>query len=202
MTVTLTSPAEGKQPGDTYTGPNEAYLVASGYARKNAGPFTGPGLDNVGPADTTLANNREFTPTTHQIAGNGGTPEKGTNEGDLELHDADAPYKSQTGDAFGDADETAFTGFANDPAARPVEFGSIRPATGPAAGGTVVTVSGFGLDEVTSVTFDGVAGTSLVHDGRQTLTVHTPVGTAGPADIVLVTPGDDVTKAAGFTYTA
>lgn len=68
MTVILTSPVEGKQPGDTYTGANEAYLVASGYAKKSAGPFTGPGLDNTGPSDTTIANNREFDATRGNIA--------------------------------------------------------------------------------------------------------------------------------------
>lgn len=34
MTVTLTSEALGKQPGDTYTGPEEAWLLAQGYASK------------------------------------------------------------------------------------------------------------------------------------------------------------------------
>lgn len=202
MTVTLTQPVEGKQPGDTYTGADEAWLIASGYARKSGAPFTGPGLDATGPADTTIANNREFSPQSHQIAGDGGTPEAGTNEGDLKLHDADAPFNSLQGDAFGPEDDVAFTGFANDPDDRPVEFGSVSPATGPAAGGTVVTISGFGLDKVTAVTFDGAAGTALTHDGRQSLTVTTPAGTTGPADIVLDNPGADVTETAGFTYGA
>lgn len=33
MSVILTSPVEGKQPGAVYTGANEAYHLASGYAR-------------------------------------------------------------------------------------------------------------------------------------------------------------------------
>jgi hypothetical protein len=117
MTVVLTAPAEGKQPGDTYTGANEAYLIASGYARKQSGPYTGPGLDNTGPADTTIALNREFSPVTHQIAGDGGGADRGTNVAPLDLHDADAPYHSAQGGAFGTPDEETFTGFANDPEA-------------------------------------------------------------------------------------
>lgn len=81
MTVILTSPVEGKQPGETYTGSNEAYLLASGYARKQAAPFTGPGLDNTGPADTTIANNREFDATRGPIAVTSDLPQGGTNDG-------------------------------------------------------------------------------------------------------------------------
>lgn len=204
MTVTLTSPAEGKQPGDTYTGPNEAYLVASGYAKKNAGPFTGPGLDNVGAADTTVANNREFDATRGDIAGDGGTPEAGTNDGDLKLHPADAPYTSVQGGAFGDQEDTTFNGFANDPEGGfALEVNSISPATGPAAGGTVVTVSGRGLEKVTNVTVDGANATAEVaSNGGRTLKFTTPVGTVGPADVVYVAAAGNVTKAASFTYTA
>ena len=82
MPVVLTSPVEGLQPGAYYTGANEAYLVASGYARKEStGPFTGPGLDNTGPADTTIANNREFDATRDPIATGSGLPAGGTNDG-------------------------------------------------------------------------------------------------------------------------
>lgn len=33
MAVILTSPVEGKQPGETYEGPNEAFHIQNGYAR-------------------------------------------------------------------------------------------------------------------------------------------------------------------------
>jgi len=163
----------------------------------------GVGIANSGVADVAIADNHEFDTTRGQIAAGSALPAGGTND-DVVLKDADAAYVFPSGNAFGNAPDETFGGFANDPATadRPVEFGSISPATGPAAGGTVVEISGFGLDKVTSVTFDGVAGTALTHDGRQSLTVTTPVGSAGTADIVLVHPGDDVTALAAFTYTA
>lgn len=116
MTVVLTSPVEGKQPGDTYTGANEAYLVASGYAKKQAGPFTGPGLDNTGPADTTIANNREFTPVVHDIAHGSDLPQGGTNDG-VDLGPADAPKTFYTGSDVPRAVDGDFDGFANAPGA-------------------------------------------------------------------------------------
>lgn len=94
MTVVLTSPVEGKQPGDTYTGANEAYHLASGYARRDASPdpdgagagvavaaYAGPGVANTGPADTTIANNREFDATRGPIATGSDLPQGGTNDG-------------------------------------------------------------------------------------------------------------------------
>lgn len=87
MTVRLTSPVEGLQPGDPYTGANEAYLLASGYAERDAvvdavnGDYTGPGIANTGAADTTIANNREFDATRGPIATGSDLPKGGTNDG-------------------------------------------------------------------------------------------------------------------------
>lgn len=49
MTVRLTSPVEGKQPGEEYTGSNEDWLLANGYATREG--YDGPGVSNSGPAD-------------------------------------------------------------------------------------------------------------------------------------------------------
>ncbi len=54
MTVTITSEVFGKQPGETYTGTMEAWLLAEGYA-KQAG-YTGPGVSNTGSTDVAPAN--------------------------------------------------------------------------------------------------------------------------------------------------
>lgn len=86
MTVKLTSPVEGKQPGDTYTGANEAYLLASGYAVRTTaidavnGNYTGPGVANTGPADAPIASNREFDETRGNIATGSALPKGGTND--------------------------------------------------------------------------------------------------------------------------
>ena len=74
MTVTLTSPAEGKKVGETYTGPREAWLLAEGYATKKS--YSGPGVSNTGPAtftkpsqDPRPAENRESVEDTEVLRG-------------------------------------------------------------------------------------------------------------------------------------
>lgn len=53
MTVKLTAPVEGLQPGADYTGANEAYHLASGNASQVG--YTGPGVANTGPTDVVPA---------------------------------------------------------------------------------------------------------------------------------------------------
>jgi LPXTG-motif cell wall-anchored protein len=64
----------------------------------------------------------------------------------------------------------------------------IAPNHGPQTGGTPVTISGTGFTGSTGVTFDGAPGTAftVVNDG--TITVTTPAGLPGPADVVVQHP--------------
>jgi hypothetical protein len=82
----------------------------------------------------------------------------------------------------------------------PAKVTLVEPAQGPAAGGTTVTITGEFLDGVTSVTFDGAAGNTLNIVSERQLTVKTPAGSAGPADIALVDDSGTVTKVAAYTY--
>jgi hypothetical protein len=80
---------------------------------------------------------------------------------------------------------------------------SISPATGPAAGGTAIVITGDNMTGVTSVTVGGVATTafSVVSDNE----VHATTGAhaAGAADVAVVkSAGPDTTVTGGFTYTA
>lgn len=81
---------------------------------------------------------------------------------------------------------------------------AIRPATGPAAGGTAVTVTGTNLGSATSVTFGGVAGTGLTAVSANSLTTTSPAGDAGDAVHVVVhttLAGDSTESSADlFTY--
>jgi hypothetical protein len=73
----------------------------------------------------------------------------------------------------------------------------VFPATGPAAGGTSVTISGTGLGNATMVGFGGVAGMITSDSGTQ-ITVISPPG-SGTVDVAVTTPGG--TSTAGmFTY--
>ncbi|MEU2968946.1 IPT/TIG domain-containing protein [Streptomyces ardesiacus] len=77
---------------------------------------------------------------------------------------------------------------------------SITPATGPAAGGTTVTVKGTRLAGVTAVNFGASPGTSLTRISDSELRVKSPAGEAGAVDIVVVADSGNVKKTGGFTY--
>jgi len=75
----------------------------------------------------------------------------------------------------------------------------VFPATGPAGGGTAVTISGTGLAEATMVSFGGRAG-MITFDSGTHITVVSPPG-SGTVDVAVTTPGG--TSTAGmFTYQA
>lgn len=63
MTVVLHSPAYGKEAGEEYSGPEEAWLVAQGYARSAGGSRQDHtlGTAQFPSDDPTLAENREDT---------------------------------------------------------------------------------------------------------------------------------------------
>ena len=77
---------------------------------------------------------------------------------------------------------------------------AISPATGDAAGGTPVTITGTGFTATTTVTFGGTAATSISVKSATKLTCATPAKTAGAYNVVVTTPGGSATKTNGFTY--
>jgi len=191
MTVEITSECFGKQVGETYTGPMEAWLLSEGYA-KQAG-YTGPGVANTGAAATTTANdprlpeNREapYFPLTED--------ENTTVANDsANLNDASFPNARFDFDA-GSVDTEA-----------PVVLG-LEPNEGPAAGGTVVRITGDNLEGTTAVTFDAVAGTALDASTAGELgyiEVTTPANAAGPSTVVVTDNVGTDTEVGAFTYTA
>jgi hypothetical protein len=78
---------------------------------------------------------------------------------------------------------------------------AIDPATGPAAGGTVVTMTGTNLHEARGATFGGTAATafSTSADGTE-ITCTTPAHAAGAVTVVVDLAAGDVTKTTFFTY--
>ncbi len=79
---------------------------------------------------------------------------------------------------------------------------SIAPTVGPAAGGTVVTVTGDGFAAGATVSFGGAAGTSVTVASATSATVTTPAHAAGAVDVVVALSGKSVTLAGAFTYQA
>ncbi len=67
------------------------------------------------------------------------------------------------------------------------KVGSVSPASGAAAGGTSVTVTGGGFDGVTSVSFGGAAASFSVRSTKL-LTAVSPPASAGKVDLTVTTP--------------
>lgn len=90
---------------------------------------------------------------------------------------------------------------ANSPAyPAPTAAAALSPATGAAAGGTAVTVTGTNLSGTIAVLFDDTPGTGLTVVSDTSVTVTTPAHSAGAVVVAVVTPGGVVRKAAAFTY--
>jgi hypothetical protein len=80
----------------------------------------------------------------------------------------------------------------------------IAPSTGSAAGGTPVTVTGTGFLTATAVAFGGTAGTGLSITSDTSLTITSPVGSAGTVHVTVTNPtGTSATSGSDqFTYVA
>ena len=80
----------------------------------------------------------------------------------------------------------------------------VSPASGPAAGGTKVTISGNNFTNLKGVNFGGAPATSVQLNKNGTITAVSPPGTAGVSvDVEVVTNGgpSDHTASDKFTYT-
>ncbi|BDI23591.1 IPT/TIG domain-containing protein [Herbiconiux sp. L3-i23] len=77
------------------------------------------------------------------------------------------------------------------------------PNAGSELGGTLVQITGEGLDAATAVLFGGVSGTDLtVAPDGESITVFTPAGTGIVPVVVAVDGGPSLTSATPFTYLA
>lgn len=78
---------------------------------------------------------------------------------------------------------------------------TVSPNAGPLAGGQAFTLSGSGYQTGATVTVGGTAATSIVVVSGATITAVTPVGAAGPADVVVTNlDATSVTLTGGYTY--
>lgn len=87
-----------------------------------------------------------------------------------------------------------------DAAFPPATITSVVPATGPAAGGTRVTINGSGFSPGTAPAIGGTAMTDVqvVDDGQ--IEATTPAGTAGAAQVGVVTDAGPGSNTVTFTY--
>ena len=78
---------------------------------------------------------------------------------------------------------------------------SLSTTTGTTAGGTTVTLNGANIGGATAVTFAGSPAT-VVSRTINTITVTTPAGSAGAADVSVTTLGGTANSTGAFTYAA
>jgi hypothetical protein len=196
MTVVLTSPVMGQAVGSNYTGPEEAWLLANGYASQ-AG-YTGPGVANTGAASSTPANdltkaeNREPSPELSAV-GDTGLPDPGKLDPAMTFATTDDDPTDPASDPAYDFDPNSVNNDA------PSAF-TVSPANGLAAGGTAVTLEGQNFEGVTGVTFGGTAATSVVVVSDTEITCVAPAHAAGAVDVVATNPTGSKTEVGAFTY--
>jgi len=79
--------------------------------------------------------------------------------------------------------------------------GVVMPGTGPAAGGTVVSVLGLDFKPGAKVYFGGVPATGVVWVSSTQINCATPPHTAGPVTVRILNPDlAEGSLANGFTY--
>jgi hypothetical protein len=81
---------------------------------------------------------------------------------------------------------------------------SVTPASGPTAGGNLVTITGTGFAQGATVRFGSAASTSVTFENATTLKAVVPAGsTAGKVDVGVTIPSKpEVVQKGGYTYTA
>ncbi len=81
---------------------------------------------------------------------------------------------------------------------------SVAPGSGPAAGGTSVTITGSAFTGATAVHFGANAATGVVVNSATSITATAPSGSAGTVDVTVTTPGGTSATSASdhFTYIA
>jgi hypothetical protein len=82
----------------------------------------------------------------------------------------------------------------------PPTIDKVNPNFGPAAGGTVVTIVGRGLESTSTVAFNGVLASSVTLVDAQTLNATTPPGPAGPVNVTVSNSHGSTVAQSAFVY--
>lgn len=91
---------------------------------------------------------------------------------------------------------------ATHPSANALTISSLAPDSGPTSGSTPVAITGAHFQSGASVTFGGVAATSVNLVSSTQLTAVTPKGNAGAVAVAVMNPGgESAALTDGFTYT-
>jgi plastocyanin len=89
------------------------------------------------------------------------------------------------------------------PVSAPPAVASVGPSSGPAAGGTSVSIAGSGFASGATVSFGSIAASSVSVANATAITAVAPAGSAGKVDVVVTNPdGQTGRLAEAFTYVA
>jgi len=88
----------------------------------------------------------------------------------------------------------------NDVALAPTITG-VSPTSGPATGGTFLTITGTDFQSGATVKFGNTNAVNVIFVDPTRLTVTTPAGTAGPVAITVTNPDNQTATFNGFSYT-
>ena len=92
--------------------------------------------------------------------------------------------------------------FSTTPNTAPI-ISSLSPTSGPATGGTTVSISGTGFAVGATVTFGGTAATNVNVVGSTTITTTAPAHASGAVNVVVTNPGgQSATSTNGYSYAA
>ena len=88
--------------------------------------------------------------------------------------------------------------------AAPPRITSVSPGSGPAAGGTSVTIAGTGFTGATAVSFGGTAAKSFTVNGATSITAVAPAAAGGTVDVTVTNGGGSSVATASdqFTFVA
>lgn len=169
--------------------------VSVDFATNPVGSSATAGVDYVATSGTLTWPNGDGTPKTFTVTPIVDAITEGTETVNLVL-------SNPTGGASLGAQSTAVLSIT-DSTIIPV-ITSILPGAGPITGGTAVTITGLNFVGTPSVTFGGLACTSVVVVSSTTITCVTPAHTAGTVEVIVTTVnGSNTTTGTqnDFTYT-
>lgn len=102
---------------------------------------------------------------------------------------------------FGSPLEALFAAFGSPPKAEPLKVTSVTPESGPAEGGTEVTIRGTGFQSDTGVLFGTLAAADVQVANEGLMRVTTPASQAGSVPVMLIDGnGQEVPTTLSFTY--
>jgi hypothetical protein len=209
-TIQLTSPAEAAgtvdvqvfSPGGSSTlstSSRYTYVAASAPAVSSLSPTSG---STAGGTSVTITGT-DFTGATAvtfgDVAAASFTVVSGTSITAVSPSQAAGTVDVRVSTTAGESAAVSGDHFTYTAASAPA-ISSLSPSSGPATGGTDVTITGSNFTGATAVTIGGTAASFDVNSDTR-ITATTPPGTAGSANVTVTTPSG-TSSAATFTYTS